>query len=59
MSTSLFSFFYVTGEFHRFLHQGRAIFILSRVVQSMYVAFSLLSHVLSNGYVYFVYLKDQ
>ena len=24
MLTSLFSFFYVTGEFHRFLHQGRA-----------------------------------
>ena len=24
MLTSLFSLFYVTGEFHRFLHQGRA-----------------------------------
>ena len=24
MSTSLFSLFYVTGEFHRFLHRGRA-----------------------------------
>ena len=25
MLTSLFSLFYVTGEFHRFLHRGRAI----------------------------------
>ena len=24
MLTSLFSLFYVTGEFHRFLHRGRA-----------------------------------
>ena len=24
MLTYLFSLFYVTGEFHRFLHQGRA-----------------------------------
>ena len=24
MLTSLFSLFYITGEFHRFLHQGRA-----------------------------------
>ena len=24
--TSLFSLFYVTGEFHRFLHRGRAYF---------------------------------
>ena len=27
MLTSLFSLFYVTGEFHRFLHQGRAQFL--------------------------------
>ena len=26
MLTSLFSLFYVTGEFHRFLHRGRAYF---------------------------------
>ena len=26
MLTSLFSLFYVTGEFHRFLHRGRATF---------------------------------
>ena len=26
MLTSLYSLFYVTGEFHRFLHQGRAQF---------------------------------
>ena len=25
MFTSLFSLFYVTGEFHRFLHRGKAI----------------------------------
>ena len=24
MLTSLFSLFYITGEFHRFLHRGRA-----------------------------------
>ena len=27
MLTSLFSVFYVTGEFHRFLHRGRAVFL--------------------------------
>ena len=27
MLTSLFSLFYVTGEFHRFLHRGRATII--------------------------------
>ena len=26
MLTSLFSLFYVTGEFHKFLYRGRAIF---------------------------------
>ena len=26
MLTSLFSLFYITGEFHRFLHRGRAVF---------------------------------
>ena len=30
MLTSLFSLFYVTGEFHKFLHRGRAIFSLSK-----------------------------
>ena len=28
MLTSLFSLFYVTGEFHRFLHRGRANFLI-------------------------------
>ena len=32
MLTSLFSLFYVTGEFHRFLHRGRARFLVSDVV---------------------------
>ena len=31
MLTSLFPLFYVTGEFHRFLHQGRTLdFLLSQ-----------------------------
>ena len=30
MLTSLFCLFYVTGEFHRFLHRGRALFSSSR-----------------------------
>ena len=29
MLTSLFSLFYVTGEFHRFLHRGRAFNLLT------------------------------
>ena len=32
MLTSLFSLFYVTGEFHRFLHRGRATNLQSPVV---------------------------
>ena len=27
MLTALFSLFYITGEFHRFLHRGRAIIV--------------------------------
>ena len=35
MLTSLFSLFYVTGEFHRFLHRGRAkIFHIFHFLQS-------------------------
>ena len=31
MLTSLFSLFYVTGEFHRFLHRGRAANTLAKI----------------------------
>ena len=43
MLTSLFSLFYVTGEFHRFLHRGRARF---------------LGHLLGSFAFYFVLLKN-
>ena len=34
MLTSLFSLFYVTGEFHRFLHRGRAELFLSLITKA-------------------------
>ena len=48
MLTSLFSLFYVTGEFHRFLHQGRAmvcmvIYILTLALSSAEASFAALS----------------
>ena len=32
MLTSLFSLFYVTGEFHRFLHRCRATILVAKVL---------------------------
>ena len=33
MLTSLFSLFYVTGEFHRFLHRGRAKILIKFILK--------------------------
>ena len=34
MLTSLFSLFYVTREFHRFLHRGRAVYFMTMWINS-------------------------
>ena len=43
MLTSLFSVFYVTGEFHRFLHRGRAYFTLTVPLSTQVYKWGLLN----------------
>ena len=41
MLTSLFSLFYVTGEFHRFLHRGRADLVRRTFLEASPLALAL------------------
>ena len=59
MLTSLFSSFYVTGEFHRFLHRGRATFFTSKVNTKCHTASLFIYKVKSQAIIGMCHLSRQ